>query len=73
MTLLSQPGQSVLAGQDQVANDNVTIVGDEGLLQWTDNWVLFEDTMLQMTLLSQPGHSLCLPTRIKLLMIMLLL
>ena len=35
------------------------------MLYWTGNWVSFVDTMLQMTLLSQPGHSLCLPTRIK--------
>ena len=48
---------------------NLIFVGDKGLLQWTGNWVSFVDTMLQMTLLSQPGHSLCLPTRIKSLMI----
>ena len=44
---------------------SVFLAGDQGLLNWTGNWVSFVDTMLQMTLLSQPGHSLRLPTRIK--------
>ncbi|XP_053392677.1 fatty acid synthase-like [Mercenaria mercenaria] len=45
------------------------ISGVHGKLLWTGEWVSFLDTMLQMTILSQPGHGLCLPTRIKALTI----
>ncbi len=39
--------------------------GDSGYLKWNDNWVSFLDTMLQIQVLSLPGHSMRLPTRIK--------
>ncbi|XP_045164352.2 fatty acid synthase-like [Mercenaria mercenaria] len=39
--------------------------GVHGKLLWTGKWVSFLDSMLQMTILSQPGHGLCLPTKIK--------
>lgn len=39
--------------------------GDEGHLAWSNNWVTFVDTMLQVQVLSIPGRSLRLPTRIK--------
>ncbi|XP_060583977.1 fatty acid synthase-like [Ruditapes philippinarum] len=45
------------------------ITGVHGKVLWTGEWVSFLDTMLQMTILSQPGHGLCLPTRIKALTI----
>ncbi|KAJ0060389.1 hypothetical protein NL108_010160, partial [Boleophthalmus pectinirostris] len=41
------------------------IAGDRGALQWTGNWVVFLDTMLQMIVLGLPGRSLRLPTRIR--------
>ncbi|KAK7919517.1 hypothetical protein WMY93_010801 [Mugilogobius chulae] len=41
------------------------IAGDKGALQWTGNWVVFLDTMLQMIVLGLPGRSLRLPTRIR--------
>ncbi|XP_053376816.1 fatty acid synthase-like [Mercenaria mercenaria] len=43
--------------------------GLHGKLLWTGEWVSFLDAMLQITILSQPGHGLCLPTRIKTLTI----
>merc|ERR1719318_1057161 len=39
--------------------------GEEGQLKWVDNWVSFLDAMLQIQVLSLPGRSLRLPTRIK--------
>uniref|UniRef100_A0A674EV97 Fatty acid synthase n=1 Tax=Salmo trutta TaxID=8032 RepID=A0A674EV97_SALTR len=39
--------------------------GDSGKLQWTDNWVTFLDTMLQMIVVGLSGRSLRLPTRIR--------
>ena len=39
--------------------------GNSGVLKWNDNWVSFLDTMLQMSILPQPGKALRLPTRIK--------
>uniref|UniRef100_A0AAV2LIZ5 Fatty acid synthase n=1 Tax=Knipowitschia caucasica TaxID=637954 RepID=A0AAV2LIZ5_KNICA len=41
------------------------IAGDRGALQWTGNWVVFLDTMLQMIVLGLPGRGLRLPTRIR--------
>lgn len=41
------------------------ISGDQGALQWSGNWVVFLDTMLQMIVLGLPGGSLRLPTRIR--------
>lgn len=41
------------------------IAGDKGALQWSGNWVVFLDTMLQMIVLGLPGRSLRLPTRIR--------
>ena len=40
-------------------------LGDHGKLKWLDNWVSFLDAMLQVQVLSLPGRSLRLPTRIK--------
>uniref|UniRef100_A0A3B4B6A9 Fatty acid synthase n=1 Tax=Periophthalmus magnuspinnatus TaxID=409849 RepID=A0A3B4B6A9_9GOBI len=40
-------------------------IADRGALQWTGNWVVFLDTMLQMIVLGLPGRSLRLPTRIR--------
>uniref|UniRef100_A0A673C4U0 Fatty acid synthase n=1 Tax=Sphaeramia orbicularis TaxID=375764 RepID=A0A673C4U0_9TELE len=39
--------------------------GDTGKLQWTGNWVVFLDTMLQMIVVGLSGRSLRLPTRIR--------
>nr|XP_033816212.1 fatty acid synthase [Geotrypetes seraphini] len=39
--------------------------GDNGMLLWKGNWVIFLDTMLQMFILGRKGRSLCLPTRIR--------
>ncbi|XP_075135067.1 fatty acid synthase [Leptodactylus fuscus] len=39
--------------------------GDKGKLLWTENWVTFLDTMLQMLVLGINGRSLRLPTRIQ--------
>ena len=39
--------------------------GEEGTLTWNDNWITFMDTMLQISILTQPGRSLRLPTRIQ--------
>ncbi|XP_069807612.1 fatty acid synthase isoform X2 [Dendropsophus ebraccatus] len=39
--------------------------GDKGKLLWTENWVTFLDTMLQMLVLGISGRSLRLPTRIQ--------
>ncbi|KAL3877568.1 hypothetical protein ACJMK2_035265 [Sinanodonta woodiana] len=41
------------------------IEGLEGELIWNGSWISFLDSMLQMTILSRPGQSLVLPTRIK--------
>ena len=45
------------------------LTGDEGELEWNDNWVTFLDTMLQMQILSFPERALRLPTRIQCLRI----
>ncbi|KAG5854295.1 hypothetical protein ANANG_G00036290 [Anguilla anguilla] len=39
--------------------------GDRGKLEWSDNWVTFLDTMLQMMVVGLAGRSLRLPTRIR--------
>ncbi|XP_061823044.1 fatty acid synthase [Nerophis lumbriciformis] len=39
--------------------------GDIGMLHWTENWVTFLDTMLQMIVVGLSGRSLRLPTRIR--------
>ena len=39
--------------------------GDSGKLLWTENWVTFLDTMLQMIVVGLSGRSLRLPTRIR--------
>ncbi|XP_035227546.1 LOW QUALITY PROTEIN: fatty acid synthase-like [Stegodyphus dumicola] len=39
--------------------------GEQGLLKWTGDWVVFLDTMLQFTILGSPKRALCLPTRIQ--------
>uniref|UniRef100_A0A7N9B0T0 Fatty acid synthase n=1 Tax=Mastacembelus armatus TaxID=205130 RepID=A0A7N9B0T0_9TELE len=39
--------------------------GDSGKLEWTENWVTFLDTMLQMIVVGLSGRSLRLPTRIR--------
>lgn len=44
---------------------STTNIGNEGKLKWLDNWVSFLDAMLQIQVLSLPGRSLRLPTRIK--------
>ncbi|GFX61278.1 fatty acid synthase [Trichonephila clavipes] len=41
------------------------IEGNKGLLKWTDEWVVFLDTMLQFTILGSSKRALCLPTRIQ--------
>ncbi|XP_057571036.1 fatty acid synthase isoform X2 [Hippopotamus amphibius kiboko] len=38
--------------------------GNRGQLLWKDNWVIFLDTMLQMSILGLSQHSLRLPVRI---------
>jgi len=45
--------------------DSTTNHGDCGQLKWNGNWVSFLDAMLQIQVLSLPGQSLRLPTRIK--------
>lgn len=45
------------------------VTGVYGHLKWTGDWVSYIDTMLQMSILSSPGRGLCLPTRIKSLVI----
>ena len=44
---------------------STTNLGDQGQLKWIENWVSFLDAMLQIQVLSLPGRSLRLPTRIK--------
>lgn len=39
--------------------------GNEGLLKWTGEWVVFLDTMLQFTILGKNQRALYLPTRIQ--------
>ncbi|CAM5096781.1 unnamed protein product [Natator depressus] len=39
--------------------------GKTGKVLWNGNWVTFLDTLLQMIILSETGHSLRLPTRIR--------
>ncbi|GBN00720.1 Fatty acid synthase [Araneus ventricosus] len=39
--------------------------GNKGLLKWTGDWVVFLDTMLQVSILGSPKRALCLPTRIQ--------
>lgn len=39
--------------------------GNTGKVLWNGNWVTFLDTLLQMIILSETGHSLRLPTRIR--------
>lgn len=41
------------------------IIGNEGLLKWTGNWVVFLDLMLQFTILGTNKRALYLPTRIQ--------
>ncbi|GFS78340.1 fatty acid synthase [Nephila pilipes] len=41
------------------------IEGNKGLLNWTGEWVVFLDTMLQFTILGSSKRALCLPTRIQ--------
>lgn len=41
------------------------IAGDQGVLQWSGNWVVFLDTMLQMIVMGIPGRRLRVPTRIR--------
>ncbi|GFY63851.1 fatty acid synthase [Trichonephila inaurata madagascariensis] len=53
-TVMSKSG---VAGSD--------IEGNKGLLNWTDEWVVFLDTMLQFTILGSSKRALCLPTRIQ--------
>lgn len=50
-------------------SESCFVEGEEGHLLWEKNWVTFLDSMMQMTLLSQPGESLVLPTGIKYLSI----
>ena len=38
--------------------------GSDGYLRWNNNWVSFLDTMLQIQILTHPGRSMRLPTRI---------
>lgn len=45
------------------------IVGNEGLLKWTDNWVVFLDNVLQFSILGSNKRALYLPTRIQNLVI----
>ncbi|GBN54927.1 Fatty acid synthase [Araneus ventricosus] len=51
------PAFQGLAGAD--------IEGNKGLLKWTGEWVVFLDTMLQISILGSPKRALCLPTRIQ--------
>lgn len=44
--------------------DRLCAAGTTGRLRWTDNWVTFLDTMLQMSILGSAQRSLRLPTRI---------
>ncbi|XP_061181837.1 fatty acid synthase-like [Saccostrea echinata] len=46
-----------------------TVNGEEGHLLWENNWVAFLDSIMQMSLLSQPGNHLILPTGVKYLSI----
>ncbi|GBM24834.1 Fatty acid synthase [Araneus ventricosus] len=39
--------------------------GNKGLLKWTGEWVVYLDTMLQISILGSPKRALCLPTRIQ--------
>ncbi|GBN45615.1 Fatty acid synthase, partial [Araneus ventricosus] len=41
------------------------VEGNKGLLKWTGEWVVFLDTMLQVSILGSPKRALCLPTRIQ--------
>ena len=42
-----------------------SLSGDTGDLLWADNWVPFLDAMLQISICSDPGNGLRLPTRLK--------
>lgn len=41
------------------------LIGNEGLLKWTGDWVVFLDLMLQFTILGTNKRALYLPTRIQ--------
>ncbi|EFN69129.1 Fatty acid synthase [Camponotus floridanus] len=43
---------------------SASIIGKNGHIAWTDNWVTFIDNMLQMMILGQNSRSLFVPTRI---------
>lgn len=40
-------------------------IGNQGLLKWTGDWVVFLDLMLQFTILGTNKRALYLPTRIQ--------
>ncbi|XP_072763279.1 fatty acid synthase-like isoform X1 [Anoplolepis gracilipes] len=44
---------------------SASITGKNGHIAWTDNWVTFMDSMLQMMILGQNSRSLFVPTRIR--------
>ena len=41
------------------------LAGETGQLVWNGRWISFLDTLMQIQILSMPGRSLRLPTRIK--------
>ncbi|GBM44573.1 Fatty acid synthase [Araneus ventricosus] len=43
----------------------VDLEGNKGLLKWTGEWVVFLDTMLQVSILGSSKRAFCLPTRIQ--------
>ncbi|XP_072763442.1 fatty acid synthase-like [Anoplolepis gracilipes] len=44
---------------------SASIMGKNGHITWTDNWVTFMDSMLQMMILGQNSRSLFVPTNIR--------
>lgn len=48
-----------------LASALIVLLGTNGELKWTGEWISFLDTMLQLSVLRLPGRGLRLPTRVR--------
>lgn len=48
-----------------LASAVIVLLGTNGELKWTGEWISFLDTMLQLSVLRLPGRGLRLPTRVR--------
>lgn len=48
-----------------LASAVIVLLGTNGELKWTGEWISFLDTMLQLLVLRLPGRGLRLPTRVR--------